>query len=74
MNPSNTAPKDRVFLGQFGPGTLRPTIWNPAFKRWCVGMLEVKQHHGEWTDIKFKNEYFNPSELTGWWPVDAESA
>jgi len=72
MNPPETAPKDRVFLGRFGPGTLRPAIWNPAFERWRVGMLEAKRHHGEWKDIRFKNELFNPSELMEWLPVDDE--
>jgi len=74
MNPPTTAPKDQAFLGRFGAGTLRPAIWNPAFKRWSVGMLEVKQHHGEWKNIQFKNELFDPSELLGWLPIVEEPA
>jgi len=70
MNPSTTAPKNQVFLGLFGPGTLRPAIWNPAFGRWCVAMLEAKHHQNDWKDIQFKNELFNPSELLGWLPIE----
>jgi len=67
--PPETAPKDRVILGEFGCPTMLPTIWNPIHQQWCIAMLDVDLYEGEWQDTSFTNEYADASRLKGWLPM-----
>jgi len=69
LYPSESAPKDRVILGEFGFHGLHPVIWNPVHQQWCFAMLEIDVYEGELQDTSFVNEYAEPSELRGWMPI-----
>jgi len=67
--PPETAPKDRVILGEFGALPLQPTVWNPVHQQWCIAMLDVDMYEGQFQDTSFTNEYADPERLKGWLPM-----
>jgi len=70
--PAETAPKNRVILGDFGFFVLQPTVWNPVLQQWCIAILDAapfEGKEGESQGPSFANEYADPSRLKGWLPM-----
>ena len=69
MNPPNTAPKDKPFLGNFGYPWLQMATWNDVSMKWAVASMEVGLYEGNWTDTYWETELEPESSLLGWLPI-----
>jgi len=66
MNPPETAPRDRMVLGDFGWPSMMPCVWNNPSLGWACSTLQVEPYNGEWNDYYFETEFFPASDLKGW--------
>jgi len=71
LNPSDTAPKDKFILADFGHGWLLLAIWSEADSAWSAAMPGSSQiGDGEWEwERYFETETFLPYNLRGWLPM-----
>lgn len=65
LNPPETAPKDRLFLGHFGWPWLVVAVWNPVQGEWATAQAEASMFEGE-AELYFVTEWEKPENLQGW--------
>lgn len=69
MNAPNTAPTDKMFLGDFGWPWLCLTHWNEAIGKWSYANFQVDMFEGVWNDVYWETENESEAELRGWLPM-----
>jgi len=70
MNPPDTAPKDRMFLGHFNFPWLVPTVWNSYTAKWTYATLQAQDMgQDDIHDFWFETENEDENELLGWLPL-----
>jgi len=66
LRSPNTAPKDRVFLADFGYPWLLPAIWNGHSEQWATVTLQACEMRDGTIDRYYEQEYEAESDLRGW--------
>jgi len=67
--PPDTAPKDKIILGDFGYATFLPCVWNPAKEKWMSAVMRIGAIKETEDDVSFGNKHMLPTELLGWQPM-----
>lgn len=67
--PAETAPKYKLFIGDFGFPSPLIAIWSQPSKKFVTANLQADMYYGKYNDFYFENEYMPESELKRWQPL-----
>ena len=67
--PPETAPKDQVFIGDFGMPWPLVAQWSGVDGKFVIAQAAVDMFEGVYSDTYFENEWLPVNELQAWMPM-----